>query len=65
MRAVRMELYLQPVLAAMRLIAMTTMLRRSDNGSSDSLNFCIVVNTMPFACRLFSSSMRFSRLAAC
>ena len=38
--------------------AMTTILRRSESGSSLSSNFCIVVKKMPFASRPASSSFK-------
>ncbi len=43
----------------------TTTLLRSHSGSSPSVNFCMVVNTMPLASRPTSNSFRFSRLVAC
>ena len=45
--------------------AITTILFRSDSGSSDSSNFCIVVKIIPFACLPASKVFRFSRLSAC
>ena len=44
---------------------MTTIFRLRERGSSDSSNFCIVVNIIPLASRPANSDFKSSRLLAC